>query len=70
MAVRCCWILAGTGTRCHIRRSIASQTCSKGDMSGEYAGHAGCFQFPGTADPTPVRWMNYLGKGEVLTNMI
>ncbi len=40
MAVRSCWILAGTGTRCRIRRSRASQTCSMGDMSGEYAGHA------------------------------
>ncbi len=40
MAVWSCWILAGTGTRCHIRRSRASQTCSMGDMSGEYAGHA------------------------------
>ena len=40
MAVRNCWILAGTGTRCRIRRSRASQTCSMGDMSGEYAGHA------------------------------
>ncbi len=40
MAVRSCWILAGTGTRCHIRRLRASQTCSMGDMSGEYAGHA------------------------------
>ncbi len=40
MAVRRCWILAGTGTRCSIRRSRASQTCSMGDMSGEYAGHA------------------------------
>ncbi len=29
-----------TGTHCHIRRSRASQTCSMGDMSGEYAGHA------------------------------
>ncbi len=27
-------------TRCCIRRSRASQTCSMGDMSGEYAGHA------------------------------
>ncbi len=27
-------------TRCRIRRSRASQTCSMGDMSGEYAGHA------------------------------
>ncbi len=40
MAVRSCWILAGTGTRCRIRRSRASQTFSMGDMSGEYAGHA------------------------------
>ncbi len=40
MSVWRCWILAGTGTRCRIRRSRASQTCSKGDMSGEYAGHA------------------------------
>ncbi len=40
MAVRSCWILAGTGTRCRIRRSRASQTCSMGDMSGEYTGHA------------------------------
>ncbi len=40
MAVRSCWILAGTGTRCRIHRSNASQTCSMGDMSGEYAGHA------------------------------
>ncbi len=40
MAVRSCWILAGTGTRCRIHRSRASQTCSMGDMSGEYAGHA------------------------------
>ncbi len=38
--VDCCWILAGTGTRCRIRQSRASQTCSMGDMSGEYAGHA------------------------------
>ncbi len=40
MAVRSCWILAGTGTRCRIRRSRASQTCSIGDMSIEFAGHA------------------------------
>ncbi len=40
MAVWSCWILAGTGTRCRIRRSRASQTCSMGDMSGEYASHA------------------------------
>ncbi len=49
MAVWSCWILAGTGTRCRIRRSRASQTCSMGDMSGEYAGmeELGCFQLPG-----------------------
>ncbi len=40
MAVRSCRILAGTGTRCRIRRSRASQSYSMGDMSGEYAGHA------------------------------
>ncbi len=40
MAVWSCWLLAGTGTRCRIRRSRASQTCSMGDMSSEYAGHA------------------------------
>ncbi len=40
IAVRSCWILAGTGTRCPIRQSRASQTCSMVDMSGEYAGHA------------------------------
>ncbi len=33
-------MLAGTGTLCRIRWSRASQTCSMGDMSGEYAGHA------------------------------
>ncbi len=40
MTVRSCWILAGTGTCCRIRRSRASQTWSIGDMSSEYAGHA------------------------------
>ncbi len=40
MAVRSCWILAGTGTRCHIHRSRASQTCSMGHMSGKHADHA------------------------------
>ncbi len=40
MAVRSCWILAGTGTRCRICRSRASQTCSIGDISIEFAGHA------------------------------
>ncbi len=40
MVVRSCWILAGTGMRCRICRSRASQTCSMGDMSSNYAGHA------------------------------
>ncbi|XP_055727755.1 ankyrin repeat and SOCS box protein 5-like isoform X3 [Salvelinus fontinalis] len=35
MAVRSCWILAGTGTRCHTRLSRAFQTCSMGDMSAQ-----------------------------------
>uniref|UniRef100_A0A8C7KM18 Tripartite motif containing 37 n=1 Tax=Oncorhynchus kisutch TaxID=8019 RepID=A0A8C7KM18_ONCKI len=39
MAVRSCWILAGTGIHCRTLRSRASQTCSMGDMSGKYAGH-------------------------------
>ena len=38
MAVQSYWILAGTGTRYCTRRSRSSQTCSMGDMSGEYAG--------------------------------
>ncbi len=40
MAVRSCRILAGTGKRCRICRSKVSQTCSMGNMSSEYAGHA------------------------------
>ncbi len=32
MAVWSCWILAGTGTRCRIHQSRASQTCSMGDI--------------------------------------
>ena len=39
MAVRSCWILAGIGTRCCTHQSRASQTCSIGGMSSEYAGH-------------------------------
>ncbi len=39
MALWSCWILAGTGTRCCLRRSRASQTCSISDLSSEYAGH-------------------------------
>ncbi len=41
-----CEILAGTGTCCRIRRSRASQTCSMGDMSGDYAGHARTYACP------------------------
>ncbi len=40
IAVQSCWILAGTGTCCRTRRPRASQTCSMGEMSVEYAGHA------------------------------
>ncbi len=43
IAVRSCWILAGTGTHCRIRRSRASQICSMGNMSGDMS----CFQHPG-----------------------
>ena len=39
MALQSCWLLVGTGTRCRTYQSRASQTCSMGDMSGEYAGH-------------------------------
>ncbi len=104
MAVWKCWILAGTGTHCRIRRSRASQTCSMGDMSGAYAGHARTGTLPWKLAtsvalccvincnlewpvivaslrhtcalimlsnqhldyPTPVRWMDYLGKWEDL----
>ncbi len=46
MAVQSCWILAGTGTRCCIFRSRASQICSMGDMSGHRT-ELSCFQLPG-----------------------
>ena len=45
MSVQSFWILVGTGTCCHIRQSRASQTCSMGDMFGEYAGHGGTGTF-------------------------
>ena len=53
MAVQSCWILAGTGTFCHARQSRASQTCSMGDMSGEYAchGRTGTFSASRNCDP-------------------
>ncbi len=40
-----CWILAGTGMRCRIRRSRASKTCSTGDMSSSLPNNWGCFWF-------------------------
>ena len=46
MAVQSCWILVGTGTRCHTHWSRASQTCSMGDMSGENPGHGRFSTFP------------------------
>ena len=53
MGVRRCWILARTGTHCRTRRSRASQTCSMGDMSGEYAchGRTGTFSAELCTDP-------------------
>jgi hypothetical protein len=39
MSVWSWWILVGTETHCHTHQSRASQTCSVGDISGEYAGH-------------------------------
>ncbi len=47
MAVRSCWILAGTGTHCCISRYRASQTCSRGDMSVRMLAmqELGCFSF-------------------------
>ncbi len=55
MAVWSCWILAGTETRCGIRRTRASQSCSMGDMSGEYAGHARTGMFSASANRSPTR---------------
>jgi hypothetical protein len=45
MAVRSCWLWAGTGTRCRIHRSRPSQAFSLGDVSGEYAGHGRTWTF-------------------------
>ncbi len=49
MAVRSCWILAGTGTHCCISRYRASKTCSRGDMSVRMLAmqELGCFQLLG-----------------------
>ncbi len=54
MAVQSRWILAETGTHCRIRRSRASQTCSMGDMSGEYAGHARTGMFSASRNCVPI----------------
>ncbi len=63
MAVRSCWILAGTGRHCRIRQSRASQTCSMGDMSGEYAGHARTGMFP-VSRLSNLRFVNIPEKSE------
>ncbi len=69
MAVRSCWILAETGTCCRMRRSRASQTCSMGDMSGEYAGQArtemfsasrNCVQILATLSCCNMRWWSWM----------
>ncbi len=67
MALRSCWILAGTGTRCHIRRSRASQTCSMGDMSSEYAGHAKTGMF--SASRNCVQILATLGRALLCCNI-
>ncbi len=67
MAVRSYWILSGTGTRCLIRRSRASQTCSIGDMSGEYAGHARTGMF--SASRNCVRILATWGRALSCCNM-
>ncbi len=68
IAVRSCWILAGTGTRCHIRRSRASQTCSMGDMSGEYAGHARTGMFSRNCVQILATWGRALPCFNIYTN--
>ncbi len=50
-----CWILAGTGMRCRIRRSRASKTCSTGDMSSSDARMA--VISAGAADDPRVGWV-------------
>ncbi len=67
MAVRSCWILAGTGTCCRIRRSRASQICSMGDMSGEYAGHARTGMF--SASRNSVQILSTWGRALSCCNM-
>ncbi len=49
MAVRCCWILAGTGTRCHLRRPKHPKhaqwvTCLMSMLAMQ---ELGCYQLPG-----------------------
>ncbi len=65
MAVRSYWILGGTGTRCHIRRSRASQTCSMGDMYGEYHPHDAIhtvYHLPCTVKTGIHPWREHLSK--------
>ena len=66
VAVWSCWILAGTGTRCRIRQSRASQKCAMGYMSGEYAGHArtGIFSAPRNCVQILATW----GRSTALTS--
>ncbi len=86
MVMWSCWILAGTGTHCCLRRSRASQTCSMGDMSGEYAGHArtgmfsasrNCVQILSTWGPALSccnmrwwSWMNATTMGQQWTRIL
>ncbi len=67
LAVQRCWILEGTGTRCRICWSRASQTCSMGDISGEYAGHSRTGMF--TASRNSVQILATWGRALSCCNM-
>ena len=62
MAVRSCWILAGLGTRCCTHQSRASQTCSMGDLSSEYAGHGRIGTFSASWNCVQILAVHYHGE--------
>ena len=69
IAVRSCWVLAGTGIRCRTCRSRASQTCSKGDLSSEYTVHGRTRKFSASTNCVqllPTRQHNIMRKNEVM----
>ncbi len=67
MALQSFWMLAGTGTHCRERRSRVFQTCSMGDMSGEYAGHARTGMF--SASRNCVQMLATWGRALSCSNM-